>query len=597
MYSVATEELVRLLRGHSDLVTGVQLVPHNHLQLYSSSLDGTVKLWDFTDGILIKTFTIGYKLLALYALPTSEDSVFVIIPKRGERDTFQLVSVKLTKGTGQDTEAKEVSVILEGVDVSPKCTAFGRECEYVASVKGTNLQVYFFKRKQLNRFSLRAKTAKGGNNIFTCVACHPQEDCIATGHADGKIRLWRNFNHRREYTYSTLHWHHDRVMDLAFSAEGITIINSNLRFSKTIQGLIKAREVRTGLVVDPRTKALVLNGEPGHLQFYCLQTDRQLYSLDIVQQEYIHQAGLNQYDLVRVAFSAQGKWLATVEERRETDLELQLKLWLFDEETQSFKLNTRISMPHEGRITAMCFRDTDELEDDSLMLVTAGRDCVFKVWVILEDTDPEVEWSAHLNVVVLQPDPLSEHIAAVSWFLRESSLFVFKPSEPRPICIQRKLCKERVQFAAFVPRDVPETIGSEKYLWLRRSQLFFLTERQELMTVSIKPLEERLTLSSKQLLHTPAHVLPSASFLCPIFINSLLISKENKSAEKVPEEVEMESEEAEDDSDEENNVTEMKQEDTMPIESLGETTYKLSKAEEKELRKIRKVDYSWISVF
>lgn len=33
---------------------------------------------------------------------------------------------------------------------------------------------------------------------------------------------------------------------------------------------------------------------------------------------------------------------------------------------------------------------------------------------------------------------------------------------------------------------------------------------------------------SFQLLHTPAHVLPSASFLCPIFINSLLISKENK---------------------------------------------------------------------
>lgn len=31
----------------------------------------------------------------------------------------------------------------------------------------------------------------------------------------------------------------------------------------------------------------------------------------------------------------------------------------------------------------------DEMEDDSLMLVTTGRDGVFKVWVILEDTDPE----------------------------------------------------------------------------------------------------------------------------------------------------------------------------------------------------------------
>lgn len=38
-------------------------------------------------------------------------------------------------------------------------------------------------------------------------------------------------------------------------------------------------DVKTGLVVDPRTKALVLNGEPGHLQFYSLQSDQQLFSV------------------------------------------------------------------------------------------------------------------------------------------------------------------------------------------------------------------------------------------------------------------------------------------------------------------------------
>uniref|UniRef100_A0A8B9S673 WD repeat domain 75 n=1 Tax=Apteryx owenii TaxID=8824 RepID=A0A8B9S673_APTOW len=770
MYSVGTEETVCMLQGHADLVTGIQLNPQNHLQLYSSSLDGTIKLWDFTDGILIKTFIVGYKLLALYALANCEDSVFAVIPKSGERDSFQLVSVKLTKTAGQEMEAKELSVILDGVDESPKHTAFGREGEYVASVKEVNLQVYFFKRKQMNRFSLSATNTKGGNNRFTCVACHPKEDCIATGHGDGKIRLWRNFCHNKEYTFSTLHWHHDIVMDLAFSVEGtsllsggiesvlvqwhngsdckkdflprlgsaieyisvssdgtsyctshtdnrITIINSNLRFSKSIQGLIKGRDVKTGLVVDPRTKALVLNGEPGHLQFYCLQSDKQLYSLDIVQQEYIHQAGLNQLDLVKVAFSAQGKWLATVEEREETDLELQLKLWVFDEETQSFKLNTRINMPHEDHITAMCFRDRDEFEDDSPMLVTAGKDCLFKAWVIVEDTDPEaqqsvswscdfvgsyhnyqatnccfsedgsllavsfeetitvwdsvtwdlkctfchppgkirnicfgrltcskyligatdhgflccwnllscaLEWSAQLNVLVLQPDPLSEHIAAVSWLSKDSSLFVFKPNKPRPICIQRNLCKEKIQFAAFVPRDIPETIVSEKYLWLRRSQLYFLTNTQLAVEESLPMTPFSLLLGKhrqqsqedvdlgkvvihnhhnqdspavKELLHTPAHVLPSASFLCPIFINSLLTSKESKSAEEIADEVEMESEEAEDDSDEERDIIEMEQDDLRPMDFLGETTCRLSKSQEKELRKIRKMDYSWISSF
>lgn len=42
-------------------------------------------------------------------------------------DTFQLVSVKLTKGTGQDLEGKELSVVLDGVGASTKQIAFGRE--------------------------------------------------------------------------------------------------------------------------------------------------------------------------------------------------------------------------------------------------------------------------------------------------------------------------------------------------------------------------------------------------------------------------------------------------------------------------------------
>ncbi|XP_074856825.1 WD repeat-containing protein 75 isoform X2 [Carettochelys insculpta] len=724
-------------------------------------------------------------------LADSEGSVFIIIPKKNEdaSDSFQLVSVKLPKTPDQEVEAKDLSLILDDIGRSPKCTAFGREGEYVASVRGLHLLVHFFKKKKTNRFPLSGTSRKGANNYFTCVACHPKEDCIASGHKDGKIRLWRNFNHKREYTFSTLHWHHDVVMDVAFSVEGnsllsggvesvlvqwrdgsdckkeflprlgstiehisvspdgtfyctshtdnkITIVHSNLRVSAVIQGLVKGSDVKTGLVVDPRTKALVLNGKPGHLQFYCLQTDKQLYNLDIVQQEYIHQVGLHQTELVKAAFNTQGSWLATVEQRedKEIELELQMKLWNYDEQTQSFTLNTRINMPHEAHITALCFRDTDELEDATPTLVTAGKDGRFKVWMLVNDSAEKpsmswscgfvgsyhnypansccfsedgsllavsfeetvtvwdsdtwdlkctfchppgkirnlcfgrlscskyllgttdngflccwnllscaLEWSTQLNVIVLQPDPLSENIAAVSQLLDHSDLFVFKPNEPRPFCIQRNVCRERVQWAVFIPRDVPESVGSEKHQWLNRSQLYMLTETQDLLTFSTKSPEERLTPSSKQLaveeslpvtpfylllgkhrrqqqskenaelgtaviqsqlpqdspeikelLHTPAHVLPSASFLCSIFINSLLISKENKSSGDVVDEVEMDSEKAEDESDEDVELSEMEQ-DTNPTEFLGEIAPKLSKAQEKELRKIRRMDYSWVA--
>lgn len=61
--------------------------------------------------------------------------------------------------------------------------------------------------------------------------------------------------------------------------------------------------------------------------------------LDIVQQEYIHQSGLQQFEVAMAAFNATGSWLATVEERqpKEADLEFNLKLWAFDEQTQRYR--------------------------------------------------------------------------------------------------------------------------------------------------------------------------------------------------------------------------------------------------------------------
>lgn len=36
-------------------------------------------------------------------------------------------------------------------------------------------------------------------------------------------------------------------------------------------------------MMDPRSKALVLNGKPGHLQFYSLQRDKLLYNVSFQQ--------------------------------------------------------------------------------------------------------------------------------------------------------------------------------------------------------------------------------------------------------------------------------------------------------------------------
>lgn len=67
-----------------------------------------------------------------------------------------------------------------------------------------------------------------------------------------------------------------------------------------------------------------------------------------------------------------------------------------------------------------------------------------------------------------------------------------------------------------------------------------------------------------------------------------------QSAEEVPDDVDMEGNKESDDSDEEYDLTEEAKETNNT--DLGEDTiHQLSKSEEKELRKFRKVDYSWLT--
>ncbi|KAJ8384109.1 hypothetical protein AAFF_G00209000 [Aldrovandia affinis] len=786
VFSTGTEECVHTLQGHTDLVTGIAFNPTNHLQVYSCSLDGTVRLWDYTDGILIKTLVIGYGVLALYASQKHEGIVFLTVPVTSSTDSeaFQLVAVHLPKSASQEVEVRELSSVLTDISPDPRASCFGRGGEYIASAKGLQLSVFFFRKQKTYRFLLKATDKKGAKNTFTCISCHPNEDCIATGHQDGKIRLWRNFDQKKEYTYSTQHWHHNAVSALAFTPEGttllrrrvesvlvlwsygaqskdllprlgaaiqhisvspegalyctshtdnkITVISSSLKVSAVIQGLVKGEEVKTGLLIDPRSRALVLNGKPGHLQFYSLRQDRQLYNLDIVQQEYIHQVGLDQSDVVKASFHPQGSWLATVEECRGASCEPEtfLKLWAYNEQSQSFELNTRVSSPHEDRVTAMCFSP----DADAALLVTAGKDGHFKAWQLAGDTpsdrvswacefvggyhllrpesccfsadgsllalgfegvvtvwSPEswellltlsqppgeirdlcfgrlscsryllgttsknllccwnlltcsLEWSSRLDVTLLQADPLSENMAAFCHTAAHSDLFVFRPSEPRPLFSQKAVCSGKVHRAVFAPREEALESCEEGAQWLNASQLYFMTEQTDLMTFSTKSEEDRIMASNKQLviddsvamtpfylllgkhrqqqqekqdsltnqsaaavrlpqgsrairelLHTPAHVLPSASVLCSLFVDSLLISRAAVREGSEAEEEEMESE-REEDSDEE--------EETDPREArraledrIGavEPAPEVCRAQERELRRVRRTDFSWIS--
>lgn len=758
------------------------------LQVYSCSLDGTVRLWDFTDGILIKTFDIGYPVYAIYASPDHEGVFFIVTLTPGDKrsELFQLVAVHFPQSGDQLVEARELSAVLSDVSSNPAATGFGRGGQYIASVKGLHLVVYFFKKQKSYRFSLKEDNKKGGKNTLVCIACHPKDDCIATGHEDGKIRLWRNFNQKKEYTYTTMHWHHNAVSSLCFTPEGtnllsggvesvlvqwrykqeserdflprlgsaithiavspdgtlfctshsdnkIMIIQSCVQVSAVIQGLVNGESVLTDLLVDPRSKSLVLNGKPGHLQFYSLHRDKLLYNLDIVQHEYIHELGLQQFEVVSVAFDAPGNWMATVEERKPkvAEPEINLKLWAFDEQTQSFVLNTTVSAPHEARITAMCF--SLAADSQTSVLVSTSADGHFKAWQLpraacAEDEGPSwscdfvgdyrglapecccfsadgsllavsfqevvtvwspaswellttlsqppkairdlcfgqlscskylmgttgsgllccwnlltcsLEWSTSMDVSLLLSDPLTENMAAFCCGAESTDLFIFKPSEPRPVASLKAVCSGKVTHAVFSPRDEMLESCEESSQWLNRSQLYFLTQYMDLMTFTTKAEEERQAAYSKrlfiddsvamtpfylllgkhreqenqdslsrlpdettplprgsvaikELLQTPAHVLPSTSYLCSMFIRSLLVSVTDGSEESKHADEEMESKKEEEDSEGEMESRTPRPEPVSPGLRPADSA-PLTKAQLRELRRVKKLDYGWLT--
>lgn len=222
-------------------------------------------------------------------------------------------------------------------------------------------------------------------------------------------------------------------------------------------------------------------------------------------------------------------------------------------------------------------------------------------------------------------------------------MFVFKPSEPRPVFSHKAVCSGKVTRAVFAPREEMLESCEESSQWLNRSQLYFLTQHMDLMTFTTKAEEDRLMASSKQLviddsvamtpfylllgkhrqqenedplsslsaertplpqgsvairelLQTPAHVLPSTSFLCSMFVQSLLISvteprEENKHAEE-----EMESEKEEEDSEGEmESSTPRPEQASVDGKAAESTAPALTKAQVRELRRVKKLDHSWLT--
>lgn len=99
IYSVATGKVVstlsstsvsssssRLARGdgHTDTITATIVNPENPFQLLTASLDGTIKIWDYLDAVLLQTIHVGRPISHMCAHEKFKGHVFVaLLTKQG----------------------------------------------------------------------------------------------------------------------------------------------------------------------------------------------------------------------------------------------------------------------------------------------------------------------------------------------------------------------------------------------------------------------------------------------------------------------------------------------------------------------------------
>ncbi|GBN19142.1 WD repeat-containing protein 75 [Araneus ventricosus] len=443
VHSIQSGECVHILRYHKTRVISLQENKTNHLQVFSCSDDGFVVRWDHSEGKLLQVYNLHMPASSFY-IPSGDNTWFVT-KKVENQDQYRLYSL-----ISKPKRSENVQMIVSPVLPYENAIAFGSEGKFVASIHENSLTVVKLDVKVVAKHLTGERTLK-------CVTCHPSDFILATGDDQGRILVWSNV--MESPIRSIYHWHTLPVADIVFSTEGsylysgggeaalvkwnlfldeksilprlgapfhrlnissdgsfvvtthtdnsLQIINSQKIVVQMIQGLTQghfqgaktANILPTGLLYDPLNKALVLNGKPGHLQFYNINEDKQLFNLDISGRNFISQERENvvlNTDVQKAAIDDKGQWLATAEfwDDGETSPQIWLKFWEFDVSKQTFVLNTNVILPHNKEVNCILFQPRIASQDMPIA-VTTSNDCRFKIWGLKDDIrcDNKQSWT------------------------------------------------------------------------------------------------------------------------------------------------------------------------------------------------------------
>ncbi|KAJ0755262.1 putative transcription factor WD40-like family [Helianthus annuus] len=281
VFSTDTGLQVADLEGHTALVTSVIVVPSstpaNALLCYcwTTSLDGTIKYWDFSVPELIKTVDIQLPVYSM-VIPSfldrqSENS-------ETQPDTYAYISVEDTK-TEQNKQRNlrgqirkcnlSKSRLVRGAILSetkkPEKITISSNGKYFGVHEKRKIRIWEVPTKDGKNISHRNIKLTHTKNL-SCIAFHPTDRIVAAGDATGRILVWRGFGDKTfadkdlenekvskdeddkpgvrgegdADSCTTWHWHSSEVKVLYFSSDGAYL------FSGGKEGVLVGWQLDTG---------------------------------------------------------------------------------------------------------------------------------------------------------------------------------------------------------------------------------------------------------------------------------------------------------------------------------------------------------------
>ena len=215
----ATGAALHDLRGHTDVVTSVARHPKNRFQIFSSSLDKTIILWDFEDGLLLRRFflDINVPILGLHIPDQVADdslrSAYALVQTPSDfRSDYALLRGPWP-GANDPTFALDASVFSGDCPADPHGLASGWEGQLVVAVNRFQLLAYDAKMGRM--FKHRNKQDK-----MISVSCNPRLPMVVVGCHNGKILVITDLLRKGPITRVVYHWHSLPVTAVAFTRQG-----------------------------------------------------------------------------------------------------------------------------------------------------------------------------------------------------------------------------------------------------------------------------------------------------------------------------------------------------------------------------------------